>query len=159
MEYPIFWKDDCVGTADVTRQGLYWELRVCAALPGEAMHRLWLYVGDWKKDLGTLIPISGGFGLVTHLAAKRIPAGDMEFWIDDSKPIPEPPEEPEEAPEGLAESEPETPDEPAEPETPPEPEAPVFYPVEEGQPFPAVEQLDSARLAEQDGKVGIVINE
>ena len=62
MEYPIFWKDDCVGTAEVIRQGLYWELRVCAALPGGAMHRLWLYVGDWKKDLGTLIPISGASG-------------------------------------------------------------------------------------------------
>lgn len=141
MEYPIFWKDDCVGTAEVVRQGLYWELRVCAALPGEAMHRLWLYVGDWKKDLGTLIPISGGFGLVTHLAAKRIPAGDMEFWIDESKP--EPPEEPAEP----------------EPETPPEPEKPAFYPVEEDRPFPAVEQLDTARLAERDGEVGIVTDE
>lgn len=158
MEYPIFWKDDCVGTAEVIRQGLYWELRVCAALPGEAMHRLWLYVGDWKKDLGTLIPISGGFGLVTHLAAKRIPAGDMEFWIDDSRPIQEPPEK---APEIPAEPESETPDEPTEPEMTPEPEAqaPVFYPVEENKPFPAVERLDTARLAEQDGEVGIVIDE
>lgn len=146
MEYPIFWKDDCVGTAEVIRQGLYWELRVCAALPGEAMHRLWLYVGDWKKDLGTLIPISGGFGLVTHLAAKRIPAGDMEFWIDNSRPKPKLPAEP-------AKPEPEMPPEPE------KPEAPTFYPVEENQPFPAVERLDTARLAEQDGEVGIVIDE
>ena len=82
----------------------------------------------------------------------------MEFWIDDSRPIQEPPEK---APEIPAEPESETPDEPTEPEMTPEPEAqaPVFYPVEENQPFPAVEQLDTARLAEQDGEVGIVIDE
>ena len=50
----------------------------------------------------------------------------------------------------------------AQPEMPPEPEkpeAPTFYPVEENKPFPAVERLDTARLAEQDGEVGIVIDE
>lgn len=41
----------------------------------------------------------------------------------------------------------------------PEAQAPVFYPVEENKPFPAVERLDSARLAEQDGEVGIRIEE
>ena len=41
----------------------------------------------------------------------------------------------------------------------PEAQAPVFYPVEENKPFPAVEQLDTARLAEQDREVGIVIDE
>ena len=59
---------------------------------------------------------------------------------------------------------PKLPVEPAkpEPEMPPEPEkpeAPTFYPVEENQPFPAVERLDTARLAEQDREVGIVIDE
>ena len=81
MEYPVTLEEKTVGSARLTRQGLYYRVECRCDLPGEGMCRLEAAVGEKRVDLGILVPMEHGFGLQTSFPVSRVGEGTMAFRI------------------------------------------------------------------------------
>ena len=79
--YEVYRGDEPVGTAEVTRKGLYYCIRLKCALSGDVMHKAEVRCNGAREDLGILVPEEGGFVLTTRIPIKRIGAGDMTFRV------------------------------------------------------------------------------
>lgn len=76
--YEVTYRGQTVGTAEITREGLY--LRICARcrVSDNEIHRLY---ADGEK-IGVLMPDRGGLVLETRIPAKRLKEG-CAFSLDE----------------------------------------------------------------------------
>ena len=79
--YDICQGADKVGTAVVTREGLYYRISCRCRFGGEPMRRILMTIGDCQTDLGVCIPIDGRFGLEKRIPCKNLAAGTPEFRL------------------------------------------------------------------------------
>ena len=79
--YEVRFGNQTMGTAEIRRQGLYYRISCICRLSGDVVCRLRVTCGNTYQDLGILVPVDGGFGLVTRIPAKRLGAGMPEFTL------------------------------------------------------------------------------
>ena len=77
--YDILLGGEPAGTAQVTREGLYYCFRCQVSLSGEVMYKLVLQKEDETLDLGIPAPQGDAFTLTTRIPVKRV--GDGLFSI------------------------------------------------------------------------------
>lgn len=79
--YELFCEGKAVGTVQVLRQGLYFRFCCRCDHIGDEMLRLTAICADKRADLGVLVPVENGFGLVTKLPIKRLGDGKLQFEV------------------------------------------------------------------------------
>lgn len=79
--YPIYLGEEAIGTAQVTRQGLYYHFSCRCRLSGEIMCRILVTCGNHQEHLGILVPVGSSFGLDTKLAVKKLGKGPFRFRV------------------------------------------------------------------------------
>ena len=77
-EYEIYLGNDCVGTAHVTQEGLYYRICCQCQLTGTDPYRITVS-GDTDVDLGICVPMGDGFGIETSIPVKRVGKGALNF--------------------------------------------------------------------------------
>lgn len=99
-DYQVYFGNQPCGKVQVRRQGLYYRFTCRCRLTGDALCRLLVSVGTHQENLGVLVPVEGGFGLDTRIAAKRFGEGTPSFTVVSSREqmqerfVPITPEEP-----------------------------------------------------------------
>lgn len=134
-----------VGRAEVDKQGLYYSIYCRCTLPEDDMYRIRVR-GDRTEDLGTCVPMDGAFGLRTRIPAKRLGEQPFQFEI-----IGKHQKEREENKESVgavnsAKSGEDT-----------ENKESTFCPIHPDEPFAHIRLLPDAKLAEENGQMGIEI--
>ena len=98
--YEIMQGADKVGTAVVTREGLYYRISCRCRYGGEPMRRILMTAAGYQLDLGVCVPVDGQFGLEKRIPCKNLVAGTPEFRLmpkyqrTDRRFVPVYPEEP-----------------------------------------------------------------
>lgn len=77
--------DRAVGTCSLSRQGLYCRILCRCSFSADGICRLKLKCGRDTLDIGILVPTDGGFGLDKRVAAKSLPDGKPEFYIQTAR--------------------------------------------------------------------------
>ena len=85
--YSIFDNGTQVGTAEVTREGLYYLFRCSCAPRGEGIHRIVVNDGENQVDLGICVPDSGKFVLRTRIPVKRLTGDIFSFSVAPEKKV------------------------------------------------------------------------
>lgn len=70
-----------MGTAVVTKEGLYYRFSCRCRCPGEPMRRILLICAGEQLDLGVCIPVDGQFGLEKRIPCKYLGEGMPEFRL------------------------------------------------------------------------------
>ena len=70
-----------VGTAALSRCGLYYEVACKCHADGDRMLHLVMEGNNFSENLGLLIPMSGALELKKRVPAKRIGEGDIVFFL------------------------------------------------------------------------------
>lgn len=115
----VFWDRQPVGTACVTREGLYYRFRCECRFPDKRGYRLRVCCGSKTLDLGLCVPEGNLFTLSKRIPIKQVGDGEMSF----------------QAMRNIQKA--------------------SFSPVEENLPFSGIPILQYARLAVNNGQVGI----
>ena len=89
--YQIFWNETAVGTADVTKEGLYYRFACTCRPVGEGIHKILVSDGYTQRNLGICVPVGRDFVLNTKIPAKSlciekltfriVPKEEEGFWI------------------------------------------------------------------------------
>ena len=79
-KYEILFDNRQVGTAEVSREGLYYRFSCKCKFPEESLYQIRFYCDDQEYSLGTCIPVSGGFGINTRIPVKAIQKGRPSFY-------------------------------------------------------------------------------
>lgn len=79
--YPVMQGETEIGRVELQREGLYVRLVCRCQLSGGKLRRLFVHTENGSLDLGTLIPMDGGFGLDMRIPAKRL-SGELRFLLD-----------------------------------------------------------------------------
>ena len=93
--YDIHCGGQVVGTAQVSREGLYYRFECRCQFKKKDVCKICITCGDEEMILGTPVPENGDFVLRTRLPIKRFCGGNLEFTIvGDESFIPVSPDEP-----------------------------------------------------------------
>ncbi len=79
--YEIMLGDQCIGIAEVKREGLYYCFRCRCRLSGEIIYQLKAVCGEKECSLGVCVPIEKGFGIDTRLPIKKVGEGRFSFYV------------------------------------------------------------------------------
>ncbi len=79
--YKIMLGDCCAGTAQVSREGLYYRIQCRCQLSGEVMYKIMASFGETQIDLGICVPKGDKFVLEKRIPAKQIGEGHIEFSL------------------------------------------------------------------------------
>lgn len=79
--YDIFMGSAAVGTAKVSKEGLYYVFFCRCRLSGEVVCKVTVTCGNRKADLGILVPENGAFQLKTRVPVKQLGEGMLEFAV------------------------------------------------------------------------------
>lgn len=79
--YEIVQGVDKVGTAVITKEGLYYRFSCRCRYGGEPMRRILMICGDRQLDLGVCVPVDGQFGLEKRIPCKHLADGTPEFRL------------------------------------------------------------------------------
>lgn len=79
--YEVYRGEAPVGTACVTREGLYYRIQIQCDLPGDLMHKVLVRCNGTQEDLGILVPMSGQYGLTMRIPVKRLGTGELGFRV------------------------------------------------------------------------------
>lgn len=142
MEYEAYLGNRVAGKVRLRKDGLYCHILCRCELPRDTVYRLYGCTGISRENLGVLMPDGDGFLLDRRIPAKRL-EGCTQFLLSDGSEITELPK---------AEEKPE-------PEEPMKPEPGTFVPIRPEEPFGYLSHLESAFLEEQNGQIGINIQE
>lgn len=77
--YPITLGGERIGSACVTRHGLYWNIQCCCRLSGEVVYKVLVCCENREVDLGILVPGKNGFLIETRVPVKRVGEGAFVF--------------------------------------------------------------------------------
>ena len=79
--YDIFMGSAAVGTAKVSKEGLYYVFFCRCRLSGEVVCKVTVTCGARKADLGILVPEAGAFQLKTRVSVKQLGEGKLKFLV------------------------------------------------------------------------------
>ena len=79
--YNIEQAGQCIGQAQVTRQGLYYHFVCRCRLSGEVICRLAAVCGDKTENLGIPVPENGGFVLRKKIPVSHLGEGDLRIRV------------------------------------------------------------------------------
>ncbi len=86
--YEIYMGNTQMGTANVTRQGLYYSFLCRCALSGDVVCRVTVTCGGQTHNLGIPVPEDGAFVLRTRLPVKQFADGALRFLVQPNhKPV------------------------------------------------------------------------
>lgn len=77
-EYPIYFAQERIGTANVVQEGLYYRICCRCIISGDIPVRVRV-IGSQEADLGLCVPMGESFGINVRIPVKRIGVGDMQF--------------------------------------------------------------------------------
>lgn len=77
--YDVFLGTQPIGTAEVTKEGLFYRIVCRCRLSGEVVYKVHVICADKTEDLGILVPQSGAFVLTARLPIKRLGDGQLRF--------------------------------------------------------------------------------
>ncbi len=80
-EYQIHMGNEVIGTAQITREGLYYSVVCLCKLPEKAMYRLMVSCEATQLDLGILLLEGDVYTLKTKLPCKRLGEGAPVFRV------------------------------------------------------------------------------
>ncbi len=80
MEYSINLDKECVGTAHVVKEGLFYRIHCQCGLTGTVPCRITV-TGEREADLGICVPLKDGFGIETRIPIKRVGEGELRFRV------------------------------------------------------------------------------
>lgn len=70
-----------VGSANISRKGLYYHVQCTCDLPGNALYRIIMRNGRTYKDLGICVPEGNVFTLFKRVSVKQFQGNDFTFEI------------------------------------------------------------------------------
>ena len=79
--YDVIGGGQAVGSAIITRQGLYYHVSCRCRISGEIMFRLIMEMGGTSRDLGILVPMDGQFGINTKVNMKSHSKEKPSFYL------------------------------------------------------------------------------
>ncbi len=79
--YAVHLNGEKVGTAILSRCGLYYEVQSRCAVRGKQMVHLLMGIESAVEDLGLLIPANGGLELKKRIPVRRIGEGKPSFFL------------------------------------------------------------------------------
>ncbi len=168
--YDITYDGAGVGSAQMEKQGLYYNFSCRCRLPDQAIYRIHVICGGNREDLGICVPMGDMFGMDKKLAAKKLGEGTPTFELrpKDWEPRPVATEQ-KVMPEEITPEEDTLSEKALLPETEstlPEPEEQNltrmeeqerFVPVSEEEPFDYLDKLENARMDIRDDVPGIIL--
>lgn len=80
MEKEILYNNECVGTAQLLRNGLYYDINCCCKPRAQAKYRIVLCGQDKTIDLGTCLYDAPNYHISTRLPAKQLD-DTMQFLL------------------------------------------------------------------------------
>ncbi len=118
-----------IGSAHITREGLYLRIACVCHLEQAELIRLHVRSDAGERPLGVLVPNGDAWELSTRIAAKYL-VGEIEIFVPQEKADHAQEDAPQEK----------------------------FVPIVAGEPFACLDAVSDAVLAEQDGQVGICVD-
>ena len=82
MQYEVQLNGQRVGSAAVSRQGLYYRIQFHCRLPDDQIYCLKVSCRERITDLGTCIPVRNGFAVNTSVSVKQIGEGELSFFVE-----------------------------------------------------------------------------
>ena len=79
-QFQILAEGKPIGSATVTRHGLYYQIHCICHLMERNPCRIYAACDDREIDLGICVPMDGGFGIRTRVPVKRLGEGEIRFW-------------------------------------------------------------------------------
>ncbi len=79
--YDIMLGNNAVGSAQVSKEGLYYRFRCRCDLSGDVMYQLKTVCEDKEYSLGILVPVEDYFCIETKVPIKKIGETDISFFI------------------------------------------------------------------------------
>lgn len=79
--YGVYFGNQLAGRVQVLKQGLYYRFVCNCRITGDVICRLQVICGDYRENLGILVPMDDGFGLDTRLPIKKLGEGKLEFIL------------------------------------------------------------------------------
>ena len=79
--YPVFFGEEIIGEARMSREGLYYNIVCQANLQEKKIYRLFLVHKEGTVDLGVLLPNQHGFSLRKNIPVKNISTEEIRFVI------------------------------------------------------------------------------
>ncbi len=70
-----------VGSAKITREGLYYRFECHCRFPDREIYRLQARCGDRVTELGVCVPMDNDFGLLTRIPVSRLGQGDITVAV------------------------------------------------------------------------------
>ena len=74
-----------VGTANIKRNGLYYQIHCRCNVPDDRVYRLMAKCDGRSVDLGVCVPFEDGFGVDTMVSVKKIGTDSISFYLTDRK--------------------------------------------------------------------------
>lgn len=79
-EYEIYMGSEIVGTAYVTKEGLFYRISCLCRLTGTVPCRIKV-IGEKEADLGICVPLNDGIGVETRIPIKRVGDRELQFCV------------------------------------------------------------------------------
>jgi len=79
-EYAVCFGTERVGSASVSKEGLYYRIRCQCQLSGDVPCRITVS-GERDADLGLCVPLGDHFGVETRIPIKRVGEGNLSFQV------------------------------------------------------------------------------
>lgn len=77
--YDVDLNGACVGKAEVTETGLYYQICCKCCFPTAGSYQIYVKNGERSFNLGTCVPTDDRFGMCTKVAKKHIGEGKFSF--------------------------------------------------------------------------------
>ncbi len=79
--FQIFDKENCVGTAQIQQEGLYYRIYCNCKISTEGIHRIVVCDDKNTVDLGICVPEENRFTLTSRIPAKKLNADNCRFSL------------------------------------------------------------------------------
>ncbi len=85
--WKVYENGRAVGSCCVERAGLYWHFRCRCRIESKRITRLSIQIGQFRKNLGVLVPADGSFVLECREPVRAFPEGTPEFSAVGGRPV------------------------------------------------------------------------
>ena len=79
--YDVMHAQQCIGKAQIVKQGLYYHISCKCRLSGQVLCRLIVFSDAGQTDLGILVPKEGRFTIETKIPVKKIGTQNIRFVV------------------------------------------------------------------------------
>ncbi len=79
--FEIYDKENCVGSAQIQQEGMYYRICCTCKIPKDGIHRIIVSDGENEVDLGICVPSGGKFMLTSRIPMKRLKGESRIFQL------------------------------------------------------------------------------